>query len=365
VVVDQYERLYTDCADVDRERFTELLLLLATGTVKVVIGLRADFYDLALADLGERLADGQVALAPMSEQDLSRAITEPARKLLCSFQPGLVQQLVADVRGRSGDLPLLQFALTELWEHDAKDGVLTKETYEGLGALPGGERLPGAQGALIGRAEELWQGLSPDHQLRLQRILLGLIAVQAVGNSAASLAGSLRDISRPALLAQWDDGDQRLIRQLIDARLLTAARAPAWDQATVEVSHEVLLRAWPRLRGWLENHAEFVQWRARDLSPHLERWLDNRERSEFLLPRSLLGPALRWLKDYPDGLAGPPAGYIQASKRHRTRRGSLIVGAAAIFAAASLTAGISFSSSRPLFPPSRPPSATWRSRSRA
>ena len=84
--------------------------------MKVVIGLRADFYHLALGDLGERLAAGQIVLTPMSEQDLEQVIVSPAEKLLRSFQPGLIQRLVADVRGRPGDLPLLQFALTELWE---------------------------------------------------------------------------------------------------------------------------------------------------------------------------------------------------------------------------------------------------------
>src|SRR5208282_278119 len=92
VVVDQFERLYTDCKDAERKRFVALLQCLATDTVKVVIGLRADFYHLALADLGERLAAGQVALAPMSEQDLKQAIAAPAAKLLRSFQPGLTQQ---------------------------------------------------------------------------------------------------------------------------------------------------------------------------------------------------------------------------------------------------------------------------------
>ena len=179
VVVDQFERLYTDCNDAERKRFVALLQCLATGTVKVLIGLRADFYHLALADLGEQLADGQVALAPMSEQDLEQAIAAPAAKLLRSFQPGLTQQLIADVRGRPGDLPLLQFALTELWERDAAGGVLTEETYRGLGVeLPDGTRLPGAQGALIRRAERLWQDLGPANQLRLQRTLLGLIAAE-------------------------------------------------------------------------------------------------------------------------------------------------------------------------------------------
>ena len=87
-----------------------------------------------------------------------------------------------------------------------------------------------------------------------------------------------------------------------------------------------------------------MQWRAQDLAPNLERWLDSNENPEFLLPGSLLDPALRWLNGYPDELAGPPAGYIQASKRHRTRRRNLGIGAVAVVVAASLAAaGIFYS----------------------
>ena len=343
VVVDQFERLYTDCKDAERKRFVALLQCLATGTVKVVIGLRADFYHLALVDLGERLAAGQVALAPMTEQDLGQAIEAPAERLLRSFQPGLTQRLIADVRGRPGDLPLLQFALTELWERDAAGGVLTEETYRGLGVeLPDGTHLPGAQGALIRRAEQLWQELGPADQLRLQRILLGLVAAQPAETSTASPVAGTRDLSRPARLTQWDEDDQRLIQRLIGARLLTADRAPAGGQPTVEVSHEALLRAWPRLQSWLRERSKFVQWRAQDLAPNLERWLDSNKNPEFLLPRSLLDPALQWLNDYPDELAGPPAGYIQASKRRRTRRRSLLSSTVAILVVASLAAAAIF-----------------------
>ena len=148
----------------------------------------------------------------------------------------------------------------------------------------------------------------------------------------------------PARLAQWNEDDQRVIQRLIGARLLTADRAPATSQPTVEVSHEALLRAWPRLQKWLKDRSDFVQWRAQDLAPYLERWLDGNKRREFLLPPSLLGPALRWLDRYPDELAGPPAAYIQASKRRRIRRRRLLSGAIAILLVASLTAaGIFFS----------------------
>jgi WD40 repeat protein len=344
VVVDQFERLYTDCEDAERKRFVALLQCLASDTVKVVIGLRADFYHLALADLGERIAAGQVALAPMSEQDLGRAISAPAEKLMRSFQPGLTQRLIADVRGRPGDLPLLQFALTELWERDAASGVLTVETYRGLGVeLPDGTHLPGAQGALIRRAEQLWRDLDQADRPRLQRILLGLIAAQPAEIGAASPVAGTRDLSRPARRAQWALDDQPLIQQLIDARLLTADKAPVGGQPTVEVSHEALLRAWPRLRKWLRERSQFVQWRAQDLAPYLERWLDSNKNPEFLLPRSLLDPALRWLHDYPDELAGPPAEFLRASRAAariaRGRRRTLtVVGAVLVLFA--VTAGV-------------------------
>ncbi len=339
VVVDQFERLYTECEDSERRRFIALLQCLATGTVKVVIGLRADFYHLALADLGEWLSAGQVVLAPMTEHDLGRAIAAPAEKLLRSFQPGLTQQLIADVRGRPGDLPLLQFALTELWDRDAAGAVLTEETYQDLGVeLPDGTHLPGAQGALIRRAEQLWQDLAPADQTRLQRVLLGLIAAPPAEPSTDSSVAGPRDLSRPARLAQWGEDDQRLIRRLIDARLLTADRAPAGDEPAVEVSHEALLRAWPRLQGWLKERSKFVQWRAQDLAPNLDRWLASKENPGFLLPRSLLDPALHWLNDDPDELTGPPADYIRASKRRRTRRRGLFAGAVAVLVVASLLA---------------------------
>jgi hypothetical protein len=160
-------------------------------------------------------------------------------------------------------------------ERDAAGGVLTDGTYRGLGVdLPDGTHVPGAQGALIRRAEQLWQDLGPADRLRLQRILLGLIAAQPAETGAASLMVGTRDLSRSARRAQWDEDDQRLIQRIIEARLLTADRAPAGGQPTVEVSHEALLRAWPRLRSWLEERSQFVQWRAQDLAPSLERWLD-------------------------------------------------------------------------------------------
>ncbi len=83
-----------------------------------------------------------------------------------------------------------------------------------------------------------------------------------------------------------------------------ADRAPAGGQPTVEVSHEALLHAWPRLQGWLKGRRKRVQWRPQDLGPELERWLDSSENRAFLLPGSPLDPVRQWLNDNPEELAG-------------------------------------------------------------
>src|SRR5512144_1683634 len=71
----------------------------------------------------------------------------------------------------------------------------------------------------------------------------------------------------------------------------------------------------PRLQGWLKDRSDFVEWRARDLAPYLDRWIDEACDPEFLLPKPLLMTARNWLREYPDVLAGPASDYIEASER--------------------------------------------------
>jgi WD40 repeat protein len=334
LIVDQFERLYTECSNRDvQSRFIETLLAAAGDEVKVLLVLRADFYGLALAhaDLGGAIKKGQVTLLSMRDEELGRAIAEPARMSRRSFQPGLVDRLIADVGGRAGDLPLLEFALTELWKRDSGKGVLTLASYEGLGYdAPDGRHFPGVQGAIARRAEDVWRDLSEEEKEAARRVFLRLVTPGPVDEQGKRTA---EDASRRAWQAELDEPAQEVADQLANARLLTKGKDPVTGQPTVEVAHEALVRAWPRLQGWVtDDYRLFLRWSDRELSPFLRRWLENKEHPDFLLPTAMLEQARSWLKKYPAELSGPPGEYIRESvalqereRAARERRRSLVI----------------------------------------
>jgi WD40 repeat protein len=321
LIGDQFERLYTDCDDDDmRNRFIDALLAAAGDRVKVFLALRADYYGLVLEHPGlERVVKkgGQVTLGRMTKADLRAAIEDPARAMGRSLQPGLVEQLIADVHGRAGDLPLLEFALTELWERDNQKGVLTLLTYDDLGyEMPDGQYFSGVHGAIVHRAETVWQGLDDEERRAARRVLLNLVTPGPLDEQGERIA---EDASRRAWQAEWDATTRKVVRKLVDARLLTTGQDPVSDQPMVEVAHEALIRAWPRLQRWLADYRPFVRWYGAELAPFLHRWLDKDRHPDLLLPEAMLSQAEHWLRRYPEELSGPPGAYIQASVEKRER----------------------------------------------
>ena len=112
--------------------------------VRVVVTLRADFYDRPLGHrhIGELLRIGTEVITPMSPEELEQAIDGPAARLDVRFEPGLVAEIVADVADRSSALPLLQYTLTELF--DGRHGQVIE--------LPAYRAMGGVSGALVRRA---------------------------------------------------------------------------------------------------------------------------------------------------------------------------------------------------------------------
>ena len=120
LVVDQWEELYTlTREESDRRLFMdEILGATERGPLTAVLTLRGDFFGQALGyrPLADRLQDAVANLGPMNREELHQAVLRPAEKVNLSFEPGLVERILDDVGSEPGHLPLLEFALTTLWE---------------------------------------------------------------------------------------------------------------------------------------------------------------------------------------------------------------------------------------------------------
>jgi formylglycine-generating enzyme required for sulfatase activity len=318
LVCDQFERLFTECTVAEsRERFASVLLRSACRNLKVLIAVRADYFGRVLEheEVGRAVSKAQLTLLPMGEAELRDAIELPARSLFRYFQAGVVDRLIGDVRGRAGDLPLLQFALTELWSADHAKGVMTKRTYDGHGFEDRAKhtRVSGIQGAIIRRAESYYERLSD----QAERERCGRLFRLLVDAGVESPSGS--DTSRRILAAELDDQSRALADSLADTFLLTTSEDPLTSQRTYEVSHESLIKFWPRLKGWATEQRDLPVWYKSVLIPNYRQFLHSRSPDDYLGSHELV-TAARWLKAEGDAPPSEIHRYVRESLRYARRR---------------------------------------------
>jgi WD40 repeat protein/DNA-binding SARP family transcriptional activator len=236
LVVDQLEELFVLCDDpAARTRFAAAVVRWS-ATAPVIVTLRADHLaDVAAhTDLATRVQGGIYLLGAMGESQLRAAITGPAAKSGLRLEPGLVDLLVRDVAGEPGALPLLSHALAETWQH--REGpVLTTAGYRKAG---------GVDGAVARAADEIVDSLSPDGRKAARDLFLRLVI-------PTDTDPIRQRVPRSSLAA--DATTEAVLDALIESRLVIS------DQDTVEVAHEAIARAWPRLRGWLDEDRDGIR----------------------------------------------------------------------------------------------------------
>ncbi|SEQ21567.1 WD40 repeat [Lentzea xinjiangensis] len=243
VVVDQFEEAFTLGGDEDRLRVFVQALHAAAGTTAVVLGVRADFYARCLdfPELAEALQNRQMVLGAMSAAEVRDAVANPARAAGLQLEPGLVDLMLRDLgahnrRGKdaydAGALPLLSHALLVTWQR-RQAGRLTIAGYRAAG---------GIQGAVATTAERAWSDLDEPARAAAKQLLLRLVRV---GDDTQD---TRRRSSRHSLLELSTNlpATERALEVLTSARLITA------DAGSVEITHEALLHAWPRLRSWID-----------------------------------------------------------------------------------------------------------------
>ncbi|MDX2604101.1 hypothetical protein PV330_29330 [Streptomyces caniscabiei] len=292
LIVDQFEEAFTLSSDeADRRTFVQLLSAACTpgaeggaAPVVVVLGVRADFYEQCLGhpELADALQHRHMVLGPLTTAELREAVTGPAKAVGLELEPGLAELIVREVsadgpRGAhdAGVLPLLSHALLATWQR-RKAGRLTLAGYRAAG---------GIQGAVAATAERAWSGLDPAARSAARLLLLRLVRL-GEDTQATRRRGTRRQLADgSADPAKTEESLEAMAR----ARLLTL------DAETVEITHEALLHAWPRLRGWIDEGRNDHLLRQR-LEEDGRAWEDSGRDSSLLYRGSRLEQAHTWAK---------------------------------------------------------------------
>lgn len=276
VVVDQFEEVFTLCADEDeRTHFVEALVQAVRdpgGRARVVLGVLADFLGHCgrYPGLVEALSDAQLLLGPPAPEELHQAIVEPAAMAGCVVEKALVARLLSDVASQEAALPLLSHALLQTWRR-RQGTTLTLAGYEAIG---------GIAHAIAHTAEEMYLLLDPQQATATRHLLLRLVA------PGDGTADTKRRIGRSELGACTED----LVAVLEN---LTAARLVTQSGDHIELSHEALIRHWPRLVRWLDEDRAGLRLH-RQLTESALTWKASKQDESMLYRGARLRAAQEW-----------------------------------------------------------------------
>ncbi|GAB2518653.1 nSTAND1 domain-containing NTPase [Nocardia heshunensis] len=276
VIVDQLEELFTACTD-ERER--ELFLSVLDGCanrsddpVAVVVALRADFYAHCLNHLilQDALEHRGYLLGPLRMDELSQAVSGPARAAGLELEPGLEELITSELCGAGdhhgrrtydpGALPMLSHVMAATWQH--REGRRL--------TIAGYRRAGGVVGSVAETAEYAWNELTSDQQRAARELLLGLVTVSQDSRDTR------RTVARDELLRRTDAHEDATAA----LELLARTRLITLDADAVTLTHEIVLTAWPRLRGWIDEdrvgylirqrlESDAAEWAAQERDPSL------------------------------------------------------------------------------------------------
>jgi WD40 repeat protein/serine/threonine protein kinase len=271
--IDQFEETFALVADeFERSHFFDLIceaVQTAEARIRVIITLRADFYDRPLLHprLGELLRTRTELVLPMSQEEILQTIVEPAEQVGLTLENGLAERIAAEVIGQPSALPLLQFALTELYEH-RQGKNLTIQAYEMIG---------GVSGALARRADDLYNSMNHRQQQTARQIFLRLIA------PGSGSENTRRRALQSELLSLDFDGEtvQSVLDEFGKYRLLSFDRDPLSRAPTVEIAHEALIRKWQMLRLWIDQSQDQLRTH-RQLAVAVNEWIAAQKDTSFL-----------------------------------------------------------------------------------
>ncbi|MDZ5619315.1 BTAD domain-containing putative transcriptional regulator [Nocardioides sp. HM23] len=334
LAVDQAEEVFALCEDLGERRAFLQRLADEARRRPVLVTMRGDRLSQVTEHAGfSRLVEqGLHLVGALDEAGLRDAVERPAHQAGLVIEPGLVELLVREVRDDPGALPLLSHALLETWQR-REGSTLTVDGYHASG---------GIRGAVAQSAEQLYGQIEPDQRRQLRDLMLRLVSPGVGGEPVRAQV--------PRRLIASDVQHEQLIERLVDARLVTS------DQGVLEITHEALARAWPRLRGWLDDDVEGQRIR-HHLSAAADAW-DSLGRPDSELYRGVrLTRALDWQSRTETALTESERAFLSAAQaasdaeersaaeRARAqarliRRLRIVLGGAVVLLVLALVAGI-------------------------
>ncbi|QLE55331.1 CHAT domain-containing protein [Nostoc sp. TCL26-01] len=257
LVIDQFEELFTLCADeTQRVTFIEKLLSLVPHQ-KVIVTMRADFWGecASYRNLQDLMEPRQKLIGAMDAMELRKAMELQAAQVGLRFEAGLSNAILDDVQGEPGAMPLLQHALLELWKRRHGRWLRAGE-YEAIG---------GVNMAIAQTADEVYNSLSLPEQEQVKNIFIRLTRLDENTVQGEKRRDTRRRVWLDELVPAG--GDLAITKQLVQrlagegARLVVTSINSSSDREEVEVAHEALIRYWPRLLNWLDENRVNLQLR--------------------------------------------------------------------------------------------------------
>jgi WD40 repeat protein len=338
LVLDQFEELWTNCPMELAKEFVALLTQLSKAPyheyITIIVIMRNDFYSLSVQD--EHFADlmerGTVNVSPtLRQEEFVEIIQKPATSVGLRFADGLVSTIVEDVLetvtmplgeeriGQSTVLPLLEFALTELWKRQ-QDGEMTHDTYIAIG---------GVSGALTQWAEDTFYNRIEERLQPLARYIFTRLVY--VGNESVGLPNSRRRRTLDSLCPVNSNLNDvhRVVHQLAKDRLLVTSRDDD-GQEWVEMIHDVLLREWELLGQWLAEDKSFLSWH-QEFERRIQLWVETdvadpvlRDEGRLLRGRDL-DEAEQWMAKRAVDFGPIEEDFITISRKHIERQRQALV----------------------------------------
>ncbi len=328
VIVDQFEELFTLNPPEVQEAFATLLgRLVLEADVHVLLALRDDFlFHCQKHDALSPVFSELTPLGTLSPSALRRALVQPA--LACGYRfedDALVEEMVSEVSHERGVLPLLAFAASRLWEKRDRDrGLITREAYQEIG---------GVGGALARHAEETLEKIGTERTPLVRELFRNLVTAQ--GTRASREVDELLSIFPT-------EGERKaaaeVLRELVAARLLTSY------ETSVEIIHESLLSAWPRLVHW-RNQDEGGALLRDQLRQAAHIWEERRRADDLLWTGSSFREFELWKERYPGSLTTLEEDFAKAmtaraTRARRRRRLAITVSLLTAFGVAAVTLGL-------------------------